>query len=327
MVYCIAMNINEQRELIIGNSVEVLNKEFIEEALKRKNPKVYCGYEPSGEIHLGHLVTMTKLLDFQKAGIDVIILLANWHAWLNKKGDWDFLDKQMNSWEKGMKAAGLKKAKFVKGTDFQRKEGYINDVMIMALDTTVNRGVRSMQMVARDIENAKISQIIYPLMQIEDIKALDLDFVVAGLDQRKIHALGIELFSKIGLKKKPIFVHTGIIPSLRGPGEKMSSSVPDSMISIRDSKASIKEKINKAYCPEGNTEENPILGICRLVLFPRYGKIKILRPKKFGGDLDYGSYYDLESDFTQKKLHPLDLKNAVAEYLEEVIAPIRKAWK
>ncbi len=321
------MNINEKKELIMRNSVEVLNKEEIDSVLKKSGLKVYCGYEPSGEIHLGHLVTMMKILDFQKAGIDVIILLANWHAWLNKKGDWNFLEKQMKLWEAGMKAAGLNKAKFVKGTDFQRKEDYINDVMIMALETTVNRGIRSMQTVARDLENAKISQIVYPLMQIEDIKALDLDFVVAGLDQRKIHALGIELFSKIGLKKKPIFVHTGIIPSLKGPGSKMSSSVPDSMISIRDSKLLIKEKVSKAYCPEGNAEENPILEICRLILFPKFGKIEIKRPKKFGGDLSYSSYYDMESDFTQKKVHPLDLKNAVGDYLEEIIAPIRKAWK
>ena len=104
------------------NSVEVLNKEEIDSILKKGALKVYCGYEPSGGIHLGHLVTMMKLLDFQKAGIDVIVLLANWHAWLNRKGDWDFLDKQMKSWEKGMKAAGLKNAKFVKGTDFQRKD-------------------------------------------------------------------------------------------------------------------------------------------------------------------------------------------------------------
>ena len=321
------MNINERRDLIIRNSVEVLNKEEIDEVLKRKKLRVYCGYEPSGEVHLGHLVTMMKLLDFQKADIDVTVLLANWHAWLNKKGDWNFLEKQMKLWENGMKAAGLKSANFVKGTDFQRKEDYINDVMLMALETTVNRGVRSMQMVARDIENAKISQIIYPLMQIEDIKALDLDFVVAGIDQRKIHALGLELFSKIGLTKKPVFVHTGIITSLKGPGEKMSSSIPASMISIRDSKSSIKEKIGKAYCPEGNAEQNPILEICKLILFPKFGGIKVERSKKFGGELSYKSYDDLESDFVGKKLHPLDLKKSVSEYLEEIIEPIRKAWK
>jgi len=320
-------DIDKRLELIKRNADEILNEGEIKKIISKKSLVVYCGYEPSGEIHLGHLVTMMKLLDFQKAGVKPIVLLANWHAWLNKKGDWNFLEKQMKIWEKGMKASGLKKAKFVKGTDFQRKEDYINDIMIMALDTTVNRGIRSMQTVARDIENAKISQIIYPLMQIEDIKVLNLDFVVAGIDQRKIHALGLELFSKIGMKKKPVFIHTGMINSLTGPGAKMSSSTPKSMISIRDKKEDIKNKINKAHCIAGEIKENPILDICKLLLFPKFEKLKINRERKFGGDVIYDSYKKLESDFLTKKLHPADLKNTVTEYLEKLISPIRKIWK
>jgi len=318
------MDVEKKIELIKRNADEILNEQEIEKIINKKNLKVYCGYEPSGEIHLGHLVTIMKLLDFQKIGITPIVLLADWHAWLNKKGDWKFLDNQVKIWERGMKAAGLK-AKFVKGTNFQRKENYINDIMILALNTTVNRGLRSMQTIARDIENAKISQIIYPLMQIEDIKALDLDFVVAGIDQRKIHALGIELFSKINMKKKPVFIHTGIISSLKQKG-KMSSSIPESVISIRDSKEEIKKKIIKAYCLKGDIKENPILDICRLLLFPKFEKLEIKKETKLG-NIIYNSYKDLEKDFLGKRLHPLDLKNAVAEYLEELIAPIRKAWE
>ncbi len=254
-------------------------------------------------------------------------MLANLHAWLNKKGDWTFLDKQVKIWERGMRAAGLIKAKFVKGTDFQRSADYINDVMILALNTTVQRGLRSMQTVARDIENAKISQIIYPLMQIEDIKALDVDFVAAGMDQRKIHALGIEVFPKINLKKKPIFIHTGIISSLKGPGAKMSSSAPETMISIRDSKKDIERKIKNAYSVEGEVKNNPILDIARLIVFPVFEKIEIKRPEKFGGNINYDSYKKLEKDFSNKKLHPLDLKNSIANYLWNIIEPIRKAWK
>ncbi len=320
------ISVEEKISIIKRNAEEILGEGEIKKIINKKNLKVYCGYEPSGEIHLGHLVTITKLLDFQKIGIKPIVLLADWHAWLNKKGDWDFLDKQVKIWEKGIRATGLTKAKFVKGTDYQRKENYINDIMILALNTNVNRGLRSMQTIARDIENAKISQMIYPLMQIEDIKALNLDFVVAGMDQRKIHALGIELFPKIGMKKKPIFIHTGIISSLKGPGTKMSSSFPESMISVRDSKNDIKNKINKAYCVAGETKENPILDICKLLLFPRFNEIEIERKEEFGGNFIYNSYDKLEKDFENKNLHPLDLKNAVAEYLEEMIAPIRKAW-
>lgn len=320
------MNIKEKEELIRRNADEILNEPQIGKIINKKDLKAYCGYEPSGEIHLGHLVTMMKLLDLQKAGITPIVLLANWHGWLNKKGDWKFLDKQVETWKKGMNAAGLTKAKFVKGTDYQREKNYIDDIMILALNTTVNRGLRSMQQVARDIENAKISQIIYPLMQIEDIKALNVDFVVAGMDQRKIHALGIEVFSKIGVKKKPVFIHTGIISSLK-KGGKMSSSVPESMISIRDTREIIKKKINDAHCIAGEKNENPILDICRLVLFPKFERLKIERKEEHGGDLNYNSYEKLEKDFTDKKLHSLDLKNAVAELLEELIEPIRKAWK
>lgn len=321
------MDDKKRFELIKRNAVEILGESELKKTLKKKNLKVYCGYEPSGEIHLGHLVTMVKLLDFQKAGITPIVLLANWHAWLNKKGDWKFLDKQMKNWEKGMKAAGLSKAKFVKGTSFQKKSNYIDDVMTMALDTTVNRGLRSMQAIARDIENAKISQMIYPLMQIEDIKALDLDFVVAGIDQRKIHGLGIEMFSKIGFKKKPVFVHTGMITGLKGPGSKMSSSLPETMISIRDSKEEIKKKINKSHCVAGVVKDNPILEICKLLILPKFERIKIDRDKKYGGELEFKEYKNLEDSFKRKEIHPLDLKNAVANYLEKMINPIRSAWK
>jgi tyrosyl-tRNA synthetase len=321
------MNIKEKIKLIKRNADEILNETLLSITLKRKNLKVYVGYEPSGEIHLGHLVTMMKLLDFQKAGITPIVLLANWHAWLNRKGAWDFIDKQMRTWSKGMKASGLTKAKFIKGTDFQRDTSYIDDVMVMALNTTVNRGVRSMQTVARDIEHAKISQIIYPLMQIADIKALDLDFVASGMDQRKIHALGTELLPKIKCKKKPIFIHTGIITSLRGPGNKMSSSSPESMITIRDTKNTIAKKIKKAHCISGITKENPILEITRLILFPKFEKITIKRDPKFGKSKTYNTYADLEKDFSSKSLHPLDLKLSVSDYLEKLIAPIRKAFR
>ena len=118
------MNQEEKISLITRNAEEILNKEEIEKTLKKKNLKVYCGYEPSGPIHIGTLVTVMKLLDFQRAGISSIVLLANWHAWLNKKGDWQFLERQMKTWQAGIKASGLVKAKFIKGTDFQQKKDF-----------------------------------------------------------------------------------------------------------------------------------------------------------------------------------------------------------
>ena len=51
--------------------------------------------------------------------------------------------------------------------------------------------------------------------------------------------------------------------------------------------------------------------------------MKIERPEKFGGNISYSSYSDLESDFAQKKLHPSDLKQSVADYLIKIISPVR----
>jgi|TARA_Y100000296_G_C5168668_1_gene256115 tyrosyl-tRNA synthetase len=317
------MDAKKRLELIKRNTFEIIGEDKIKDFMKKG--VVYCGYEVSGEIHLGHLVTILKLLDLQKAGIKVKVLLADWHTWLNQKGSWDFVNKQLKQWEKGFKSIGLK-AEIVKGTSFQKKEDYIEDLLKMALNVSVKRGVRAMQQVARDAEHAKISQMIYPLMQIEDVKKLKVNFVVSGSDQRKIYMLGLDVGKEINLQEA-VYLYTPIIPSLRGAEGKMSSSVKGSFISIRDKKEDITKKLNKAYCKVGDVGNNPILAIARLIIFPKFEKIKIKRSDKFGGNLEFDNYLDLEKSFESGKLHALDLKNSVSDYLEKIIAPIRKEWK
>ena len=43
-------------------------------------------FETSGDVHLGHLVTMSKLKDMEKAGFKVKVLFADWHTGLTGKG-------------------------------------------------------------------------------------------------------------------------------------------------------------------------------------------------------------------------------------------------
>src|SRR3990167_7015534 len=147
------MDIYEKIELIKRNSAEIINENKLKDILKLKKPVTYCGYEVSGGtgggIHLGHLVTITKLLDLQKAGFHVKVLFADWHTYLNQKGDWDFIHKQVEVWKNGFKAAGLNKAEFILGSSFQRKPEYFDDVLTLATKTTMNRGIRAMQQVGR----------------------------------------------------------------------------------------------------------------------------------------------------------------------------------
>ena len=315
----------DKSDLVKRNSAEIINEEDLSKLLKKKKPIAYCGYETSGEIHLGHLVTITKLMDLAKAGFHIKILFADWHTFLNQKGDWDFIAEQIKNWTAGFKAAGLNDAEFVLGTSFQRVPEYMDDVLTIATKTTINRSLRSMQQVGRDIEKAKVSQVIYPFMQIVDIKHLDVDLVQSGIEQRKIHMLGTEVFEDINYKT-PVFVHTPLISSLKGAG-KMSSSEEGSFISIRDSDEAIAKKIKKAHCPVGEAKGNPILEIVKLIVFPRVDAFEIKRPEKFGGDLKFETYEDLEKAFAKKDVHPLDLKNALSGYLIEIITPIRNKFK
>ena len=316
------MDINKKFELIKRNTEEIIGEENIKSFMKKG--VVYCGYECSGEIHLGHMVTILKLLDLQKAGIKVKILLADWHTWLNKKGDWDFVNKQLKQWEKGFKSLGLK-AEIVKGTSYQKKPDYFEDILKLSLNVTVNRGVRAMQQVTRDIENAKISQIMYPLLQIVDVKYLKTNFVVSGSDQRKIYMLGVDEGKKIGLQKA-VYLYTPLIPGLKGPGTKMSSSAKDSFISIRDSKEDIQKKVNKAYCPPSEINDNPVLAIAKLIIFPKFGELHVEGLQK-EDTRTYGTYEELERTYEGGHVWPSDLKKSVSGYLEKMIAPIRKNWK
>lgn len=312
-------------EVIKRNTEEILSLEAMKKLIAEKqNPRVYCGYEPNGPMHLGHFVTITKLIDLEKAGFKVVILLADVHAILNRKGGEEQIAKEVDAWRKTIKAIGIN-AEVVLGSDFQFKKEYQLDVMRLAQSSTINRGLRSMQEIARDVENATISQLWYPLMQVADIKHLKVDVALGGLEQRKVHMIGKDMAKIINYDF--IALHTPLITSLKGPGQKMSKSVAGSGIAVTDSYEEINKIVNGAYCPEKIVEDNPLLQITKLIIFPRVGKIEIKRPEKFGGNLILSEYNELEAVYSSGKLHPMDLKKVVAEELEKIIAPIRKNYK
>ncbi len=319
------LSVEERFELIKRNTEEIISEEQLRKILaEKKKPVVYCGYEPSGPLHLGHFVTITKLMDLEKAGFYVKVLLADVHAFLNRKGNEEEIEKEVQNWRKTIKAIGLN-AEVVLGSSFQFNEEYQMDVMRLAQASTINRGLRSMQEIARDIENATISQLLYPLMQVADIKYLGVDVALGGLEQRKVHMIGKDMNSV--LKYDFVALHTPLITSLKGPGQKMSKSISGSGISVTDDDLEINKTIKGAYCPEKETKENPILQIARLIIFPRVKEFKIERLEKFGGLLLFKNYESLESSYEEGKIHPLDLKNSVGKYLKEIIKPIRENWK
>ena len=116
-----------------------------------------------------------------------------------------------------------------------------------------------------------------------------------------------------------------IIPGL--VGEKMSASDEKSKIDLLDDEETVKKKINNAECVAGNPN-NGIMAFLKYVIMTikedRKEKFVVKRDKKYGGDLVYGDYRTIEKDFINKKLHPLDLKNAVAEEINKVLKVFKK---
>ena len=311
-------------ELATRNTEEVVTEEELRAICEDPEGKrAYVGYEPSGALHLGHMLTANKLIDLQDAGLDVVVLLADVHAYLNEKGTFDEIRAVAESMREQFVAFGLDadKTEFVLGSEFQLDEDYTLDVYSLAVDTTLNRASRSMSEVAREADNPKVSQAIYPLMQAVDIARLDVDVAVGGIDQRKIHMLAREALPGIGADK-PTAIHTPILTGLEGSGAKMSSS-EGNLVAMDDSRDQIQETIGGAYCPP-EEDGNPVAEIYRYHVFPRFEEVTVERPDEYGGDVTYGSYDALIAALEGGDLHPQDAKDALVEYLDRLIAPGRE---
>ena len=224
-------------------------------------------------------------------------------------------------------------ANVVLGTDlYDSKKEYWSELVHIAKHMSLARTMRTLTIMGRSEKDEKVdlAKLIYPAMQAADIHSLDLDIVHAGMDQRKIHMLVKDVFPKMKWKV-PVAVHHKLLPGLTKPTEvksdgevaKMSKSDPNAGIFIHNSDDEIRTKIKKGFCDEGIIENNPILEIAKHVVFHEFDALSIERPEKFGGNVSYDNFESLGSDFSQKKLHPADLKQAVGESLVKIISPVR----
>ena len=136
-----------------------------------------------------------------------------------------------------------------------------------------------------------------------------------------------ENLPKIDYKPR-IEIMTPLLPGIIG--KKMSASEAKSKIDILDDEKTVKAKIKSADMIMGNPENFPMVFLKNVIMVlkgDKKEKFVIKRDKKFGGDLEYTNYPDIEKDFITKKIHPLDLKMAVAEEINKLLKPIQKNKK
>jgi len=304
--------------LATRNTVEVVTDEELKILLEKPKKRVYAGYEPSGEIHLGHLVTVNKLRDLKDAGFEVVVLLADLHAFLNRKGTMEEVRELADYNRRCFEGLGLKDVKFVLGSELQLDPEYELLMLRLSQQITLNRATRSMDEVGRQMEAPTVSQMIYPIMQMVDIAMLGVDAAVGGIDQRKIHMLAREHLVNAGYPS-PVCIHTPILNGL--DGKKMSSS-SGNYISVADTEEIINKKCQKAFCPP-ECEDNAVLQMFQYHVVPRVPAVIIRRSEKFGGDREFNTYDALHEAYRKGEIHPLDLKKTLGNYLSEILAPVR----
>ncbi len=330
-------------ELITRNTAEVVTIEELKKLLEEKDhPKAYIGFEPSGLVHIGWLIWMNKVRDFIEAGIDMYILEATWHAYINDKlgKNMELIRAAARLVRKVLEGLGAdtSKIKFVDAEELISDKRYWEILIKASKNTTLARVRRALTIMGRKAGEAEtdFSKLIYPLMQVTDIFYLDLDIALGGTDQRKAHMLQRDIAEKLGFRKV-VAIHTPLLAGLAGPSKrmetvdeealidvKMSKSKPETAIFVHDKPDDIRRKIRKAYCPPRETAFNPIIDINKYILFAQPGFIlHIERPSKYGGPIDITSFSELEELYKKGEIHPLDLKNATAEALIKYLEPIR----
>jgi tyrosyl-tRNA synthetase len=245
-------------------------------------------------------------------------------------------------------------AEYVYKTERNNDTFWTYDMMV-AKNLTLSRVLKSISVTGKEAgKDVDFGTLRYAPLQVADAFFMQTHIVHAGMDQRKCHVLMREVAHKLEdkftlkmgeLSVKPIAVHHALLLGLDKPvttGEnneleasKMSKSKPNSCIFVHDSNEEISRKLKKAYCPmpqEGQSEEekineqrlNPFLDWSKKMIYPAGKIIEIKRKLEWGGDLLYNTYEELEADYLSGKLHPMDLKNGVADCLAAWFEPIRE---
>lgn len=342
------MDTETKMDLVRGVAEEIITEEELRELFETKeNPIAYDGFEPSGLAHIPFaLYRSINLKDLLRTGIEFKLWLADWFAWINNKMESDLskIRKVGEYFIEVWKAAGVptEQVEFLWASENMDAE-YWKRVILIAKNTTVNRMQRCLTIMGRRKgEMQDVAQYFYPAMQVSDIFQLECDICQLGIDQRRANMLAREVGPKIGLWK-PVAVHHHMLMGLQGVktpegfetdenmdlsiSSKMSKSVPESSIYVHDEPETIREKIKSAYCPPKEVEKNPIMDYSKHIIFRERDTLQITRPAKYGGNLEIQSYGELEELYRGGEIHPLDLKNAVAEVIDELVSPIREHFK
>jgi tyrosyl-tRNA synthetase len=338
------MDTESKVRLIKEFAEEIVTEEELRRLFETKShPVAYDGFEPSGlaPIHFG-LLRATNLKNMLEAGIKFKLYLADYFAFINNKlgGNLESIRLVGEYFIEVWKACGIdtSKVEIVWAKDIMDGIDYWDKTLRIAREISLERNMRATTIMGRKQgEKLSMGQLFYPPMQVTDIFHMDIDICQLGMDQRRANMLARDVADKLG-GKKPIAVHHHILLGLQGLqkksteeetliASKMSKSDPKTCIYMHDTYEELKQKINNAFCPKKQEEGNPLLEYCKYIIFKETNSMKIERPQKFGGNIEFKNYDELRNAYLKGELHPADLKKGVTEELNKLINPVREYFE
>ncbi|HJM44589.1 MAG TPA: tyrosine--tRNA ligase [Candidatus Poseidoniaceae archaeon] len=301
--------------------------------------RCYVGYEPSGKAHVGWLVQALCLRRILESGGNVLIYLADWHAWVNDKfnGDLEKIKSTGAYMEKVFKillnnpteGEGPGELRFLYASDLMDSGDYWARVLRCSKNMSLKKVRKTFTIMGRDEDSSDgdLSKFFYPAMQAADIFQLHIDIALGGMDQRKAHMYMRKVGDKYKWKKATCF-HTPIISSLKASGarmesfdHKMSKSNPNGAILLHDSPEKLRKKMRKAYL-DPSDRNSPIYELIEHIILPEFGKITVTPKPEFGEPSTYSDLESLIDAVSNGTIHPIDAKYGVADAISELLIPI-----
>ena len=294
--------------------------------------RCYVGFEPSGTAHIGWKVLALRLRKLLDAQANVMVFLADWHAWVNDKfsGDMAAIQTTARYMEDTFRALlghpeegeGPGQLRFVWASTVMSDGDYWARVLRCSKGMTLAQVRKTFSIMGRDEASSDndLSKFYYPAMQAADIGHMHIDLAIGGMDQRKAHMYMRDVSQRWGWRKATC-LHTPIISGLQASGgrmetfdHKMSKSDPRGAILLHDDQAVIRKKMRKAYLDPAD-EHSPVYELAEHIVLPEQGVIHVTPNPKFGEPSAWDDLEAFRAAVADGTLHPLDAKWGVADGL------------
>ncbi|MBV19184.1 MAG: tyrosine--tRNA ligase [Euryarchaeota archaeon] len=294
--------------------------------------RCYVGFEPSGTAHIGWKVLALRLRHLLDAQANVMVFLADWHAWVNDKfsGDMAAIQTTARYMEDTFRALlghpeegdGPGQLRFVWASAIMSDGDYWARVLRCSKGMTLAQVRKTFSIMGRDEASSDndLSKFYYPAMQAADIGHMQIDLAIGGMDQRKAHMYMRDVSQRWGWPKATC-LHTPIISGLNASGgrmetfdHKMSKSDPRGAILLHDDQALIRKKMRKAYLDPAD-EHSPVYELAEHIVLPEQGVIHVTPNPKFGEPSQWNNLDAFRAAVSDGSLHPLDAKWGVADGL------------